>query len=66
MILIVGIVGYEVFCPPGELLSQAMDSYRYSHPLLVNGVILYLAGHLTRVWPAHLDPLTAFGEWFGS
>lgn len=59
------VVAYELFCPPGQLLSQAMDAYRAAHPFLVQGAIVYLAGHLTRVWPAHFDPLTVLGIWLG-
>lgn len=40
-----------------ELLSEAADRYRDRHPILVHGVVLYLAAHLTRRIPQSLDPL---------
>lgn len=40
-----------------ELLSEAVDRYRRRHPVLVPVTVCYLAGHLTRTWPARIDPL---------
>lgn len=40
-----------------ELLSEAMDRYRQTHPIAVNLTIFYLAGHLSRVIPRRIDPI---------
>ena len=40
-----------------ELLSEACDRYRRSHPVATNVTILYLAAHLARLVPRHVDPL---------
>lgn len=58
--LAVGVVGYEVVAcrrPGWELLSQAADRHRVRHPVLVHALAVYLAAHLTRRWPAQVDPL---------
>ena len=48
---------YELCAPPGQLLSEAVDKYRIRHPILTNSLIVFLAGHLLRIWPRHIDPL---------
>jgi hypothetical protein len=55
--LAAGIAIYEASCPPGQLLSEAVDRYRSRHPFITNGVIFYLSMHLLRQWPRRLDPL---------
>lgn len=40
-----------------ELLSEACDRYRRSHPIATNLTIAYLAAHLARVIPRPIDPL---------
>ena len=55
--LAAGVVAYEAFAAPGELLSEAADRYRERHPLITNLVIVYVAAHLLRRWPTRLDPL---------
>lgn len=57
----IGVAAYEISAAihrDGELLSEACDRYRRNHPASTYTTIVYLAGHLTRVWPRHLDPLT--------
>ena len=51
------IVAYEACSPPGELLSEACDRYRQRHPIITNGIIVYIAAHLMRRWPPRIDPL---------
>jgi hypothetical protein len=51
------ILGYELAAPSGQLLSQRMDAYRTRHPIATHLGIAYLALHLTRWWPAPIDPL---------
>jgi hypothetical protein len=55
--LALGVLLYECFAPPGQLMSEACDKYRIRHPILTNTVIVFLAGHLLRVWPRPIDPL---------
>jgi hypothetical protein len=55
-----GVTAYEVTAalrPDWELLSEAADRYRGRHPWAVHIIAAYLAGHLTRHWPAPVDPL---------
>jgi hypothetical protein len=52
-----GVLVYELYAPPGQLLSERVDCYRMRYPILTNAVILYLALHLLRVWPQPVDPL---------
>jgi hypothetical protein len=52
-----GVLAYELLAPPGQLLSEAVDKYRIGHPIITNGVIVFLACHLLRIWPPRIDPL---------
>ena len=62
------VLSYEAFAagrahkPEFELLSEAVDRYRRTHPLIVNATVWYLAGHLSRLWPKRLDPLHLLAE----
>ena len=60
-----GVALYELGAPDGELLSQAVDRYRARRPIATYAVIAYLAGHLARIWPRHLDPLCRLSVWAG-
>lgn len=53
--LVLGVTVYEIRCE--ELLSEAMNRYRQSHPILVSTLIVYVAMHLLRWWPQRFDPL---------
>ena len=55
--LAAGIVVYEALCPPGQLMSEAVDGYRRHHPFITNATIFYIAMHLLRQWPRRIDPL---------
>lgn len=54
-----GVVGYEIVASSRgyELLSEAIDRYRILYPVAVNVTIVYLAAHLLRIIPRHIDPL---------
>ena len=54
------IILYEALCPPGQLMSEAVDRYRRRHPFITNGIIFYIAMHLMRQWPRKIDPLHQF------
>jgi len=58
--LAAGIVVYEALCPPGQLMSEAVDRYRRRHPFITNATIFYIAMHLLRQWPRRMDPLHQF------
>jgi len=60
--LAAAIVAYETRAPRGQLLSQAVDRYRARRPVTTTAVIVYLAGHLMRVWPSRIDPLSIIGR----
>lgn len=58
--LAAAILGYEITAATRrdwELLSEAADRYRAGHPVLTHLTVVYIAGHLTRRWPARVDPL---------
>lgn len=63
------VVGYEAYAAGRagrrevELLSEAVDRYRASHPVVVHATVWYLAGHLSRVIPRRIDPLHRLAEW---
>lgn len=61
--LAAGVIAYELRAPHGELLSEAVDRYRARRPLVTHAAVIYVAGHLVRVWPARVDPLTRLAEW---
>ena len=44
-------------------LSQRADTYHNCAPWLWRGLVIYVAGHLLRVWPRQLDPLHRIGKW---
>ena len=48
-----------------ELLSEACDRYRKTHPIATNLTVFYLAGHLTRIVPKRLDPLHLLAQVVG-
>ena len=56
-----GVLAYEIHATrrrhDWELLSEACDRYRDRHPVVVYGVVGYLAAHLLRAVPPQLDPL---------
>jgi hypothetical protein len=58
LVLFSGVAAYEAFSPPGELMSEAADRARATHPILTDLAIVYVAAHLLRRWPSRVDPLT--------
>ena len=58
--LAAAVLGYEIAAATRrdwDLLSEAADRYRAGHPVITHLTVVYLAGHLTRRWPARVDPL---------
>lgn len=63
-VLGLGVVSYDVLCPPGETLSEGLDN-GLEHPIfkfLLIGAIGTTALHLMNVLPSHLDPFHRFIE----
>lgn len=52
-----GVITYELYAPPGQLLSEAVDRYRQRHPIITNTAVCYIAAHLLRAIPQSIDPL---------
>lgn len=63
--LAAAVTAYEIAaCRKGwELLSEAADRHRAAHPVAVHTLIAYLSGHLSRHWPARIDPLHRLAGW---
>jgi hypothetical protein len=59
--IIAAVLAYEIAASrrhhDWEFLSEACDRHRDRHPVVVHGVIGYLAAHLTRIIPRRLDPI---------
>jgi len=55
--LAVGVVGYEIWAPRGELLSEGVDRYLEARPWLARVVVWTVAAHLLNMLPGPLDPL---------
>lgn len=58
LVLAAGVIAYELAAPAGELLSESADRARTAHRILIPTCVVYVAGHLLRVWPRQCDPLT--------
>ena len=57
-----GVIAYEIGAPRGELLSEACDRYRARRPVATYAAIIFVAGHLARIWPRRIDPLCIVAE----
>lgn len=55
--LTLGIILYEMFAPPQQLLSEAIDRLLLRHPVLVRVGIMLVALHLINALPTKLDPI---------
>jgi len=56
LVMVAGIVAYEVSAPEGELLSHGADRYLEAHPWLTRAVVCVTAAHLINVLPRWCDP----------
>lgn len=54
-VLAAGVVGYEVVCRDGQLLSEGVDEWLVSRPILTRAVIAVLALHLGNAVPKRYD-----------
>jgi|GEM_PF-2060177 len=50
-----GVLGYEVVCKDGQLLSQCVDEWLASNPILTRAAIAALALHLANALPERYD-----------
>jgi hypothetical protein len=53
----VGIVIYEVRADEGQLLSEIVDEWLESHPVLTRAAVGAVALHLLNLLPWYADPL---------
>lgn len=51
------IIFWEVYCPPGALLSEGIDEMIVRWPVTTRFVVLLVALHLVNWLPARFDPL---------
>lgn len=51
------VIAHEIFCPPGELLSEAYDRALEKHPLTTTVGTLVLTGHLLNAFREGVDPV---------
>ena len=49
------ILAYELFCPPGEMLSESLDRKLDKVPRLTEALIVYTALHCANRLPPRLD-----------
>jgi|SRR5271168_114644 len=50
-----GVLGYEVVCKDGQLLSECVDEWLSSRPILTRAAIAALALHLGNAVPERYD-----------
>jgi hypothetical protein len=50
-----GVLGYEVVCKDGQLLSECVDDWLISRPILTRAAIAALALHLGNAFPERYD-----------
>ena len=55
--LAIGVLGYAVTAPKGELMSHAFDRFLERHPYLTWGATVIVAAHLLNVLPSRVDPI---------
>lgn len=63
--LAAGVVAYELSAPRGELLSEGVDRYLESRPLLTRAVVAVTAAHLLNLLPQRVDPFYRVAALFG-
>lgn len=51
------VIMWELFCPAGELLSEAFDRWISVHPFLARMGIIVLAAHLANCIDPRIDPI---------
>lgn len=54
-LLAAGVFSYEIYCKDGELLSEAVDHWLVSRPILTRTIIAAFALHLANALPMRYD-----------
>jgi hypothetical protein len=54
-VLAAGVFSYEIYCKDGELLSEAVDHWLVSRPILTRTIIAAFALHLANALPVQFD-----------
>jgi len=54
-ILTAGVLSYEIACREGQLLSEGVDEWLISRPILTRAAIAAMALHLGNAVPKHYD-----------
>lgn len=63
--LAAGVAAYDLFCPPGETMSEAVDR-ALEHPakkILALGAIALTSAHLANMLPQRVDPFHQATKW---
>lgn len=58
------ILGWEIFSPPGQLLTDGAHRALILHPILTRWAIITTALHLLGILPPALDPYHQVGKIF--
>lgn len=56
-----GVIVWDMTCPPGEMLSEASRRYAKNHQLLAHVVVASVGAHLLDLIPRWVDPI----HWVG-
>ena len=54
-LLAAGVLGYEIACKDGQLLSECVDEWLVSNPILTRAAIAAVALHLGNAVPKRYD-----------
>ena len=54
-LLATGVIGYEILCKDGQLLSECVDEWLMSRPIVTRTAIAVLALHLGNAVPERYD-----------
>lgn len=54
----IGVIGYDLLCPPGETLSEGVDRALETRKVLTMAAIGVTALHLANVLHPSVDPFT--------
>jgi hypothetical protein len=57
-VIAAGVLAYELACNEGELLSEGVDDWMATKPILTRTVIAALALHLGNAVPPRFDPVS--------
>lgn len=63
--LAVGVAAYDMLCPPGETMSEAVDrALEHRHKkIMALGAIAITAAHLANLLPEQVDPFHHVTKW---